>query len=177
MANDIKLSKSKILPVFIIEYYYLTFFVLIKVFLIFYYCCLGRDRQIFEFEASLVYKVSSRTATAIQRNPVSKNQKKKKRVKFIQTISFFRYTSELLATSFPPLWLILMNFLFIYILLNLLFILMDFLTKPSESILMGQKHFKGFHIAMLHPKEQHLPNSFTRHVWEGPTPPNTEKFV
>jgi hypothetical protein len=31
-----------------------------------------------EFKASLVYKVSSRTARAIQRNPVSKNQKKKK---------------------------------------------------------------------------------------------------
>jgi hypothetical protein len=31
-----------------------------------------------EFEASLVYKVSSRTARAIQRNPVSKNQKKKR---------------------------------------------------------------------------------------------------
>jgi hypothetical protein len=27
-------------------------------------------------EASLVYRVSSRTARAIQRNPVSKNQKK-----------------------------------------------------------------------------------------------------
>jgi hypothetical protein len=37
----------------------------------------GRGRQISEFEASLVYKVSSRTARAIQRNPVSKNQKKK----------------------------------------------------------------------------------------------------
>ena len=34
-----------------------------------------------EFEASLVYKVSSRTARAIQRNPVSKNQKKKKKEK------------------------------------------------------------------------------------------------
>ena len=33
---------------------------------------LGRQRQ------SLVYRVSSRTARAIQRNPVSKNQKKKK---------------------------------------------------------------------------------------------------
>jgi hypothetical protein len=31
-----------------------------------------------EFEASLVYRVSSRTARAIQRNPVSKNQKKKR---------------------------------------------------------------------------------------------------
>jgi hypothetical protein len=30
----------------------------------------------YEFEASLVYRVSSRTARAIQRNPVSKNQKK-----------------------------------------------------------------------------------------------------
>jgi hypothetical protein len=30
-----------------------------------------------EFEASLVYKVSSRTARAIQRNPVSKKKKKK----------------------------------------------------------------------------------------------------
>jgi hypothetical protein len=36
----------------------------------------GRGRQISEFEASLVYKVSSRTARAIQRNPVSKNKKK-----------------------------------------------------------------------------------------------------
>jgi hypothetical protein len=35
----------------------------------------GRGRWISEFEASLVYKVSSRTARATQRNPVSKNQK------------------------------------------------------------------------------------------------------
>jgi hypothetical protein len=39
----------------------------------------GRGRRISEFEASLVYKVSSRTARATQRNPVSKNQKKKKK--------------------------------------------------------------------------------------------------
>jgi hypothetical protein len=38
----------------------------------------GRGRQISEFEARLVYKVSSRTARAIQRNPVSKNQKHEK---------------------------------------------------------------------------------------------------
>jgi hypothetical protein len=37
----------------------------------------GRGRQISKFEASLVYRVSSRTAKTIQRNPVSKNQKKK----------------------------------------------------------------------------------------------------
>jgi hypothetical protein len=37
----------------------------------------GRGRQISEFEASLVYRVSSRTARAIQKNPVSKKKKKK----------------------------------------------------------------------------------------------------
>jgi hypothetical protein len=41
----------------------------------------GRGRQISEFEASLVYKVSSRTARAIQRNPVLKNKKKKQKNK------------------------------------------------------------------------------------------------
>jgi hypothetical protein len=38
----------------------------------------GRGRRISEFEASLVYKVSSRTARATQRNPVSKNKNKTK---------------------------------------------------------------------------------------------------
>jgi hypothetical protein len=33
----------------------------------------GRGRWISEFEASLVYRVSARTARAIQRNLVSKN--------------------------------------------------------------------------------------------------------
>jgi hypothetical protein len=37
----------------------------------------GRGRRISEFEASLVYKVSSRTARAIQRNLVSKKNKNK----------------------------------------------------------------------------------------------------
>jgi hypothetical protein len=36
----------------------------------------GRDREISEFKASLVYKVSSRTARAIQRNPISKSKTK-----------------------------------------------------------------------------------------------------
>jgi hypothetical protein len=39
----------------------------------------GRGRRISEFKASLVYRVSSRTARATQRNPVSKNQKLKKK--------------------------------------------------------------------------------------------------
>jgi hypothetical protein len=43
----------------------------------------GRGRWISEFEASLVYKVSSRTARAIQRNPVLKTQKRKKEKKGI----------------------------------------------------------------------------------------------
>jgi hypothetical protein len=37
----------------------------------------GRGRWISEFEASLVYRASSRTARTTQRNPVLKNQKKK----------------------------------------------------------------------------------------------------
>ena len=45
-----------------------------------------RGRQISEFEASLVYQVSSRTARATQRNPVSKNHKKKKKKKRVPSI-------------------------------------------------------------------------------------------
>jgi hypothetical protein len=41
----------------------------------------GRGRRISEFEASLVYKVSSRTAKDTQRNPVSKNQNKQTKKK------------------------------------------------------------------------------------------------
>jgi hypothetical protein len=41
----------------------------------------GRGRRISEFEDSLVYRVSSRTARATQRNPVSENQKKKEKKK------------------------------------------------------------------------------------------------
>jgi hypothetical protein len=41
----------------------------------------GRDWRISEFEASLVYKVSSRTARATQRNPGSKNKNKTKQNK------------------------------------------------------------------------------------------------
>jgi hypothetical protein len=41
----------------------------------------GRGRRISEFEASLAYRVSSRTARAIQKNPVSKKQKQKTKKK------------------------------------------------------------------------------------------------
>jgi hypothetical protein len=54
----------------------------------------GRGRQISEFEASLVYRVSSRTARATQRNPVSKNKKTKRKPQV-----FF----ELVIILFEPL--------------------------------------------------------------------------
>ena len=38
----------------------------------------GRGRQISELETSLVYRVSSRTARAIQKNQIQKTKKKKK---------------------------------------------------------------------------------------------------
>jgi hypothetical protein len=38
----------------------------------------GSSRQISEFEASLIYRVRSRTTRAIQTNPVSKKPKKEK---------------------------------------------------------------------------------------------------
>jgi hypothetical protein len=41
----------------------------------------GRGRQISEFKASLVYRVSSRTARARQRNPVSNKQTNKNKNK------------------------------------------------------------------------------------------------
>jgi hypothetical protein len=39
----------------------------------------SRGRQISEFKASLVYRVSSRTARATQRNPASKNKNKQQK--------------------------------------------------------------------------------------------------
>jgi hypothetical protein len=39
----------------------------------------GRGRRVSEFQASLVYSVSSRTARATQRNPVSKKKQKKQK--------------------------------------------------------------------------------------------------
>jgi len=38
-----------------------------------------RSRQISEFESSLVYRVSSRTSKAAQRNPILKTHKKKEK--------------------------------------------------------------------------------------------------
>jgi hypothetical protein len=62
-----------------------------------------RGRQISEFEANLVYKVSSKTARAIKRNPVSKNQKKKKKEKMWNIVFYFekgRYIRYILQKEF-----------------------------------------------------------------------------
>jgi hypothetical protein len=40
----------------------------------------GRGRPISEFEANLVYRVNSKTARAIQRNPVLKNKQTKAKI-------------------------------------------------------------------------------------------------
>jgi hypothetical protein len=56
----------------------------------------GRGRQFSEFEASLVYKVSSRIAKATQRNPVSKqtnkntNKKKQQKRKTDKNIEVYK---------------------------------------------------------------------------------------
>jgi hypothetical protein len=62
----------------------------------------GRGRQISEFETSLVYRVSSRTARATQRNPVSKknnnnNKNKQTNKKKPKKASYGRVVT-------PPLW-------------------------------------------------------------------------
>jgi hypothetical protein len=62
----------------------------------------GRDRQISEFEANIVYKVSSRTAKAAQRNPVSKNNNKQQQQQQTKTemAHVFQLLQPTLAASF-----------------------------------------------------------------------------
>jgi hypothetical protein len=68
----------------------------------------GRGRRISEFEASLVYKVSSRTARAIQRNPVSEKRKKKKKRNSIEypksTVTLGTDVVNSLVTFVPSTW-------------------------------------------------------------------------
>jgi hypothetical protein len=52
----------------------------------------GRGRCISEFEASLVYKVSSRRARAIQRNPVLKENKIKQKTKQNKTTTMYAHS-------------------------------------------------------------------------------------
>jgi hypothetical protein len=60
----------------------------------------GRGRQISEFEASLVYKVSSGTARATQRNPVSKNKNKQTKNPKTKTKGEIRIAPALPSFSF-----------------------------------------------------------------------------
>jgi hypothetical protein len=55
----------------------------------------GRGRQISEFKASVDYKVSSRTARAIHRNPVPKNKTNKEtKTKNKQTKNTLAYRAK-----------------------------------------------------------------------------------
>jgi hypothetical protein len=55
----------------------------------------GRGRWVSEFEASLVYKVSSRTAKDTQRNPVSAPTLKKKEPLIILRFNFKKFTVKI----------------------------------------------------------------------------------
>jgi hypothetical protein len=61
----------------------------------------GRGRWISEFEASLVYRVSSRTARATQRNPVSENlNKQTNKQTNKQSLFYIPFTSEKCLNEF-----------------------------------------------------------------------------
>jgi hypothetical protein len=63
----------------------------------------GRGRRISEFEASLVYRVSSWTARAIQRNPVSKNKKNKKKRMVKQLLLYYLLFLKTVKSKFKIL--------------------------------------------------------------------------
>jgi hypothetical protein len=71
----------------------------------------GRGRRISELEASLVYRVSSRTARAIQRNPISKKTVKTKTTEiglrhkrhlYRTFLSYFYKTENTMASDTEP---------------------------------------------------------------------------
>jgi hypothetical protein len=74
----------------------------------------GRDRQISEFEASPVYRVSSRTARATQKNPVSQKQppppkkrkekKRKKKEQWKRNLQGTQQSSLNYVTCFETFW-------------------------------------------------------------------------
>jgi hypothetical protein len=59
----------------------------------------GRGGQISEFEASLIYKMSSRAARAIQRNPVSEKKKKERRRKRKPIISVSLFLFQIILQT------------------------------------------------------------------------------
>jgi hypothetical protein len=71
----------------------------------------GRGRLISEFEANLVYKVSSRTARAIQRNRVSKIKNKNPTKNLCLSI-YFCCCDKKTMTNFKSIGLIQVAYLF-----------------------------------------------------------------
>jgi hypothetical protein len=59
----------------------------------------GRGRQISEFKAILVYRVNSRTARAIRRNPVSKKQTNKQTKNLFGTLNMIELEKKNLRMS------------------------------------------------------------------------------
>jgi hypothetical protein len=59
----------------------------------------GRGRRISEFEASLVYRVSSRTTRAIQRNPVSNKQTNKQTNNFCGAVGVHAFNPSTWETE------------------------------------------------------------------------------
>jgi hypothetical protein len=59
----------------------------------------GRGRRISEFETSLGYRVSSRTARATQRNAVSKRNQKRKKEKEKKNVGHADFNVPLTLTS------------------------------------------------------------------------------
>jgi hypothetical protein len=120
----------------------------------------GRGRRISEFEASLVYRVSSRTARATQRNPVWKNQKKKEKERKEKTRQDFSIEQNRKSLSSgttvypPPTYLLLITFYYTYfyhILLILQFIVL-FIYLFIYSLIHFW-FFKGFSVIALTVKE------------------------
>jgi hypothetical protein len=63
----------------------------------------GRGRWVSKFEASLVYRVSSRTARAIQRNPVSKKKNLFRtflQIKLIRKKIFYKIKAKLCSFTY-----------------------------------------------------------------------------
>jgi hypothetical protein len=62
----------------------------------------GRGRRFSEFKASLAYRMSSRTARATQRNPVSKKQKIKTKQKNLGKINL-KIVPDIMVHTYNPI--------------------------------------------------------------------------
>jgi hypothetical protein len=104
----------------------------------------GRGRRISVFKASLVYRVSSRTARAAQRNPVSKNHT---HTQYLHLNYFIRFHRSLI------MYIILVVFFWIWR-----------ITRRVRG-LFGLKSKHGFTFHSLHAKGQRLSNIYNCMLW------------